>query len=115
MFNAENQIIMNQRVGNHMAEQLEANLPLTAVFRYSIRFEVCGTENLGLLKLEYYEPGKVFGQLGVHRKGTDRMYSNFISAATAKEMARCLRDPETHQEWVEQIKNLSEKVNKYWD
>ena len=116
MINEEKQIILNGMLGNRMAEQLEKNLPLTAAFRsYSIKFEICGTINQGLMKLEYHSPGKVYGQMGVFRKGTDRMYSNFIPTATAEEMILYLRDPATHTQWLEQTKDLSDRVDDFWD
>ena len=115
MIDTEMQRMVNEGLGNFVADQLEKNLPVTASFRgCGLRFEVCGTENEGMIKLEYYAPGQVYGQLGVYRKGTDRMYSNFISAVTAEEMIRYLRDPATHREWLEQISHLSESVDDYW-
>lgn len=116
MTTVEKQIKVNEALGNYMAEQLEKNMPVTAAFRgCGIQFEICDTKNQGLMKLEYHSPGKVYGQLGIYRKGTDRMCSNFIPAATADEMICYLRDPATHQEWLEQIQHLSCKVDNFWD
>ena len=71
MIDVETQKMVNEGLGNFVADQLEKLMPVTAAFRgYGLRFEICGTENEGLLKLEYHSPGMVFGQLGVYRQGT---------------------------------------------
>lgn len=54
-------------------------------------------------------------QLAVFRKGTDRLYSNSMLAADAKETVGTLRDPAFCTQWMEQIKHLSESVDDYWD
>ena len=103
-------------VGDALAEHLEQNGPVTAVFApFAVKFPVIATENEAILRLAYKAPGQVSLQLGVYRKGTDRLYSNFMSAATSEEMIRCLRDPETQTEWLEQIEHLSKKADDFWD
>ena len=95
-------------LGNTLAEHLEKNGPVTATFApFLVRFPVIDTENAGMMKLTYNAPGNVRLQLGVYRRGTDRLYSNF--------MIRYLRDPASHREWLEQIDHLSESVDDYWD
>lgn len=103
-------------LGNALAEHLEKNGPVTAAFApFWVRFPVIDTENDGMMKLTYNAPGNVRLQLGVYRKGTDRLYSHFMPAAPAEEMIRYLRDPASHREWLEQITQLSESVDDYWD
>ena len=116
MTNAEKQCKVAEALGGYLAEHLEKNSPVTIAFQpCGLRFDVYGTENEGMMKLTYKAPGKVGLQLGIYRKGTDRLYSNFFPSATAEEMVRYLRNPASHQEWLEQIKHLSDSVNDYWD
>ena len=103
-------------LGNALAEHLEKNGPVTATFApFCVRFPVIDTENDGMMKLTYNTPGNVRLQLGVYRRGTDRLYSNFMPAASEEEMIRYLRDPASHREWLKQIDHLSESVDDYWD
>ena len=103
-------------LGNALAEHLEQNGPVTTTFKpFYVQFPVIDTNNEGRMQLTYSAPGQVRLQLGIYRKGTDRLYSNFMPARTAEEMIRYLRDPAAHQEWLEQIAHLSEKVDEYWD
>lgn len=114
--NAEKQQKVAEALGDYLTENLEKNLPLTIAFKpCGIRFDVYGTENEGMMKLTYEAPDKVRLQLGIYRKGTDRLYSNFMPARSAEEMIRYLKDPATHQEWLEQIQHLSDSVDDYWD
>ena len=116
MTNAGKQQKVAEKLGDYLAEHLEKNLPVTIVFPVCrLRFEVYGTENEGVMNLKYNAPGQVRLQLGIYRKGTDRLYSNFFPAMAAEEMIRYLRDPAAHQEWIEQIKHLSASVDDYWD
>lgn len=102
-------------VGKLLAEYLERNSPVTAAFGpYYVSFPVVGTENEGRLQLTYHAPGQVRLQVGVHRIGTDRLYSNFLPPADAEDMHRTLREPGTHQLWLEQIGHLSDKVDAFW-
>lgn len=103
-------------LGNALAERLEKNCPITAAFTpYCVQFPVIGTKNEGRLQLTYKDPGQVLLQLGVYRKGTNRLYSHFLPASTGEEMIRYLRDPASHQDWLEQIRQLSDSVDDYWD
>ena len=116
MTNAKKKNHLMEVVGNALAEHLEKNRPVTAAFSpFRVRFPVIGTENEGMMQLTYKAPGEVRLQLGVYRRGTDRLYSNFMPAAAVEEMIRWLRDPATHQEWLEQIQHLSDSVDDYWD
>lgn len=116
MTNAEKQNKVAEALGKYLAEYLEKNSPVTIAFKpYSLRFDVYGTQNEGMMKLAYNAPGEVRLQLGIYRKGTDRLYSNFLPVAAQEEMILYLRDPASHQEWLEQIKHLSDSVDDYWD
>ena len=116
MTNEEKKRNLVNMLGNALAEHLEKKSPVTAAFTpFYVQFPVIDTENMGRLQLTYNAPGEVRLQLGIYRNGTDRLYSNFMPAKCAEEMIRYLRDPATHQEWLEQIEHLSEKVDDYWD
>ena len=116
MTNVEKQQKVAAAVGDYLAEQLEKNIPVTIAFPpCGIRFDVYGTENEGMMNMKYNAPGEVRLQLGIYRKGTDRLYSNFFSAMPAEEMLRYLRDPASRQEWMEQIRHLSNRVDDYWE
>lgn len=116
MTNMERQKKVAEALGEYLAEHLEKNIPLTIAFRpFALRFDVYGTENEGTMKLAYSGPGQVRLQLGIYRKGTDRLYSHFMPARSAEDMIRYLKDPATHQEWLEQIQHLSDSVDDYWD
>ena len=116
MTNEEKQQKVAQTLGDYLAEQLEKNLPVTIAFKpCGLRFDVYGTENEGMMNLKYNAPGEVRLQLGIYRKGTDRLYSNFLPAMPADEMIGYLRETASHQEWMEQIKHLSDRVDDYWE
>ena len=120
MTNQEKQRKLVEALSDYVARYVEANSPITRGFQpYGLTIEVCGTKNLAMLKVvrDAAQPDslQLRLQLGVVRKGTDRLYSNFMSAADAQETIRILRDPATHEQWLEQIKHLSESVDDYWD
>ena len=120
MTNQEKQSKLIEALSDHIARYVEENSPVTRWFKpYSLAMDVCGTENLAMLKVSR-DAAKADSlqlrlQLGVVRQGTDRLYSNFMSAADAQETVRILRDPSSHDEWLEQIAKLSHSVDDYWD
>ena len=120
MTNQEKQRKLVEALGNHIARYVEENSPVTRGFRpYGLTIEVCGTKNLAMLQVarDAAQAGslQLRLQLGVTRKGTDRLYSNFLSAADAVETVRILRAPASHEQWLEQIQHLSDSVDDYWD
>lgn len=120
MTNQEKQRKLVEALGDYIARYVEENSPVTRGFQpYSLTIEVCGTENLAMLKVARDaardDSLRLRLQLGVVRKGTDRLYSNFMSAADAQETVRILRDPSSHAQWLEQIKHLSVSVDDFWD
>ena len=120
MINQEKQNKLMEKLGEYMAQYVEENSPVTRGFQpYSLTTEVYGTKNLAMLKVsrDAAQPDslQLRLQLGVARKGTDRLYSNFMSATDAQETVRNLRDPVTQAQWLEQIKHLSDSVDDYWD
>lgn len=120
MTNQEKQHKLVERLGEYMAQYVEKNSPVTRFFQpYSLTIDVCGTKNLAILKVcrdaVKADSLQLRLQLGVMREGTDRLYSNFMSAADAQETVRMLRDPVSHAQWLEQIKHLSDSVDDYWD
>ena len=80
---------------------------------------MCGTDNFAMLRVARDAAKdnslQLRLQLGVARRGTDRLYSNFMPAADAQETVRILRDPATHAQWLEQIRHLSDSVDDFWD
>lgn len=103
-------------LGNDLADRLEKNRPITAAFTpYCVQFPVIDTKNEGRLLLTYQAPDQVRLQLCVYRKGTNRQYSHFLPASAGEEMIRYLRDPASHQTWLEQIQHLSDCVDDYWN
>lgn len=120
MTNQEKQRKLMEALGDYIACYVEENIPVTLAFRpYGLTIEVCGTENLAMLQVSrdaaQHNSLQLRLQLGVVRKGTDRLYSNYISASDAQETVRLLRDPASHTQWLEQIKHLSDSVDDYWD
>jgi len=120
MTKQEKQRKLMEALGDYIARYVEENSPVTRGFQpYSLSIEVCGTENLAMLRVARDaardDSLQLRLQLGVVRKGTDRLYSNFMFAADAQETVRILRDPASHAEWLEQIKHLSDSVDDYWD
>ena len=120
MTNQEKQRRLVEALGDYIARYVEENSPVTLGFQpYGLTIEVCGTENLAMLKVArdaaQRDSLQLRLQLGVVRKGTDRLYSNFISAADAQDTVRILRDPASQAQWLEQIKHLSDSVDDYWD
>ena len=116
MTNEEKKQNLVKVLGNALAERLEKNSPITAAFTpYCVQFPVIDTKNEGRLQLTYQAPGQVRLQLAVYRKGTNRLYSNFMPAAASEEMIHYLRDSASHQAWLEQIAHLSDSVDDFWD
>ena len=120
MTNQEKQHKLMEALGDYIARYVEENSPVTRGFQpYALTIEVCGTENLAMLKVSRDAAQRdsllLRLQLGVARKGTDRLYSNFMPAADAQETVRILRDPASHAQWLEQITHLSDSVDDYWD
>ena len=119
MTNQEKQRRLVEALGDYIARYVEENSPVTLAFRpYGLTIEVCGTENLAMLKVDRDaakdQSLQLRLQLGVMRKGTDRLYSNYMPAADAQETVRILRDPASHAQWLEQIKHLSDSVDDFW-
>ena len=116
----EKQCKLMEALGDYIARYVEKNSPVTCGFQpYGLSIEVCGTENLAMLRVarDAAQPDslQLRLQLGVFRRGTDRLYSNFMPAADAQETVRILRDPATHVRWLEQINRLSASVDDFWD
>ena len=120
MTNQEKQCKLVEALGDYLARYVEENSPVTIAFRpYSLSIDVCGTKNCAILKVSRdaarADSRQLRLQLGVVREGTDRLYSNFMSAADAQETVRILRDPASHAQWLKQIKELSDSVDDFWD
>ena len=120
MTNQEKQRKLVEALGDYIARYVEENSPITLAFRpYGLAIEVCGTENLAMLKVDRDAAKdkslQLRLQLGALRKGTDRLYSSFLPATDAQEMIRQLRDPAAHARWMEQIRQFSDSVDDYWD
>lgn len=115
MINSKRQEKIMLAVGNHLAEHIERSVPITIAFQPHIcRFDICESENEGMMRLSYHVPGELSLQLGVFRKGTDRLYSNYLPSAAAEDMIRYLRDSASHRDWLDAIAQLSQKVDDFW-
>lgn len=120
MTDQEKQCKLVEALGDYIARYVEENSPVTRGFQpYGLSIEVCGTKNLAMLRVSRNAARDdsllLRLQLGVVRRGTDRLYSNFMPAADAPEILGILRDPAAHAQWLEQIGHLSAKVDEYWD
>lgn len=103
-------------VGNALAENAEHCGAVTVAFEpYTVGFPVRNGKNKGVMRLAYCAPGTVSLQLGVFRKGTDRLYSNYLFKGTAEEMLRYVRDEAKHKGWMESADHLSKSVDDFWD
>lgn len=116
----EKQRKLMETLGNDMARYLEENGPVTPSFQpIPLYFEISGTDNIGILKVARdaarRDSLQLRLQLGVFRKGTDRLTSYLLPAADAQEIIRQLTDPASHTKWLEGIKQLSDSVDDYWD
>ena len=115
MTNVEKQKKVAEGMGDYLAQHIQKNLPITIGFKpYGLNFDVYGTKNKGTMQLTHRVNGVLGLQLGIFRKGTDRLYSNYLPSAPAEEMIRYLNDPASHQEWLTQIKHLSDSVDDFW-
>ena len=90
MTDQKKQLKLVEALGDYIARYVEENSPVTRTFRpYSLSINICGTRNLAILKVSldgaHPETLQLRLQLGVVRQGTDRLYSNFMSAADAAE------------------------------
>lgn len=120
MTNQEKQRKLVEALGDYIARYVEENSPVTRWFRpYGLTIDVCGTQNLAMMKVSRDaardDSLQLRLELGVLREDTDRLYSNFMPAADAQEIVRILRDPASHTQWLEQIRHLSDSVDDYWD
>lgn len=111
---------MMEKMGDYLAHYVETSSPVTLDFQpKTLYFEIDDTENYGILKVarNVAEDNslRLRLQLGALRKGTDRLYSSFLPATDAQETIRQLRDPAAHAQWMEQIRQLSDSVDDYWD
>ena len=79
------------------------------------RGEYAFLSNFWEVPVTYQAPDRVQLQLCVYRKGTNRLYSNFLPTSDAEEMIQYLCNPASHQTWLEQIGLLSDSVDDYWD
>lgn len=119
MTNKEKQKKLVEALGDYIAKYVEENSPVTPTFKsYGLNIEVCGTKNVAMMIVSRDEAKddslQLRLQLGVVRKGTDRLYSNYLPAADAQETVRILRDPASHAQWLKDIKQLSDSVDAYW-
>lgn len=116
MLSKEKMLTVLGAVGNYLADYVEQNSPVTSSFRKEIvRFDFGDSENLGVMTIAYEDPEQLRLTLGVFRKGTDRLYSNFLPKAGVEETVRRLRDPASHEEWAGLVIHLSESVDDFWD
>lgn len=117
---SERQLKLLKRLGDAMIRNLEEDIPITPAFLpHSIYFDIIGTKNIGMLtvalSLTQKDPLKLQPKLKVLRPGTDWIAFYFMPPGDAQEIAQMLRDPSTHEQWMQQIDELSEMVDEYWE
>lgn len=117
---SERQLKLLKRLGDAMIQNLEKDIPITPAFLpHSIYFDIIGTKNIGMLtvalSLPQKDPLKLQPKLKVLRPGTDWIAFYFMPPGDVQEIAQMLRDPSTHEQWMQQIDELSEMVDEYWE
>ena len=114
--NQEKQTIVMERVAEELVKCLRSQIPEKGIFRpYGFTFDVYGTENKGMMQVEYKSGADRMLKLGVLRKGTDRFYSHFLPSGTNQDLIAYLEDPNSLTDWLDSIKHLSDRVDDYWD
>ena len=112
----EKQTIVMKRVAEELVKGLRTQIPEKGIFRpCGFTFDVYGTQNKGMMQVEYKSGADRMLKLGVLRKGTDRFYSHFLPSGTNQELIAYLGDPNSLTEWLDSIKHLSDSVDDYWD
>ena len=95
---------------------LSNQIPEKGIFRpYGFTFDVYGTQNKGMMQVEYKCGADRMLKLGVLREGTDRLYSHFLPSGTNQELIAYLEAPNSLSDWLDSIKHLSDSVDNYWD
>lgn len=78
-------------------------------------FAISGTENIGRLKLDEYEPENTWSLLvSVKHRDHDRQYSNFVWFDDREVIIEKLHTQEGVEEILECVTLLSQKVDEYW-
>ena len=117
MTNEEKQRMVTEKMGEVIAHYVEQNSPVTPGFKtFYVTAEVFGTKNKAALWVmrDELQEGKLRLRLGVVREGTDRVTSHFLPAEDPDELLKTLQDSAAHQDWMEQIKELSKSVDAFW-
>lgn len=113
--NQEKQTIVIKRVAEELVKGLRTQVPEKGIFKpYGFTFDVFGTENKGMMQVEYKSGADRMLKLGVLRKGTDRLYSHFLPRGTNQALIAYLEDPDNLPEWLTSIQHLSDSVDAYY-
>ncbi len=116
--NEERLKIVIPKAAELLAQWLRDEIPASGPFqRRFVSFSIYGTENEAVVSVERSltkgEDMRLL-QLGAHRRGSDMLVSYFLKTDTNAGLADYLLSPDTAEEWVKAIEQLSEKVDEKW-
>ena len=101
-----------------MAKRIEYEVPENGKFnKLSVSCNVPETSNKAMLAIECdaLEPKNSRRlSVGVRRKTSDRVISNYILKGTKKEILDYVKNPDNREEIIKTVNNLSESVDNYY-
>ncbi len=103
---------------DYIKENAERRVPENGKYtKLMALFDINGTSNEARIAIEYdpVDPkNKRTVTAGVVRKGTDRLYTSYISTGTKKEILEFLNSKECPDTVYKSVKKLSSKVDEYF-
>ena len=108
---------MAERISRELILKVMAILANRAA-GHSVRFEIAGTRNYGILQLEKgNEPGKqVYLATGAMARDDDHLVRNYLHhTASMEEMSRWLRDAGNAGCIIDSLEHLSDRVDEGFD
>ena len=111
----EKQLLIFNRLAEELIKGLQTKIPKSSAFPpFGFGFDIIDSSNHGLMRIEYYREDQRMLRLGVYRKGTDRLYSNYLKTGTNEALITYLQDSCRIPEWLEAMNHLSAKVDDYF-
>lgn len=115
MTREEKQILVLDRLAEELLKGFPGKVPEKGDFApFGFGFEIVDSPNHGLMRIENRNGNARMLRLGVHRKGSDRLYSNYLKTGTNEELIAYLRDPANIPQWLETVAHLSDKVDSFF-